>query len=159
MSIRSTAKAIIINDKKVLLNKCYDKNHGDYYALPGGGQRQYETLHEALVRECLEETGYTVVPVRFAALCEEICLNEEFRKKYSDYAHKIYHIFVCKLASEDIQTPTEKDEMQVSCEWVDIDSLQQLRVLPKALGDSINNIISNTAPVFLGSEHIDFNHG
>ena len=159
MSIRCAAKAIIIKDKKVLLNKCYDKNHGDYYSLPGGGQQQYETLYEALVRECLEETGYTVVPVRFAAFCETICLNEDFRKKYPDYAHKMYHIFICILANEDMQTPTEIDEMQVSCEWVDIDSLKRLRVLPKVLGENIFNAINNTAPMFLGSEHIDFKHG
>ena len=159
MSIRCAAKAIIIKDKKVLLNKCYDKNHGDYFALPGGGQRQYETLYEALVRECLEETGYTVAPVKFAALCETICLKEEFSEKYPDYTHKMYHIFICELASEDIQTPTETDEMQVSCEWVDIDSLKQLRVLPKILGNNIHNVINNTAPIFLGSEYMDFNHG
>ena len=159
MSIRSTAKAIIIKDRKVLLNKCYDKNHGDYYSLPGGGQQQYETLYEALIRECLEETGYTVVPVKFAALCETICLNEEFREKYPDYAHKMYHIFICKLASENIQTPTEKDEMQVSCDWVENDSLKGLRILPKALSDNMHNVINNTAPVFLGSEYIDFDHG
>jgi len=71
----------------------------------------------------------------------------------------MYHIFICELTNEDIQTPTEKDEMQVNCEWVDIDSLKQLRILPKVLSDNIYNVINNTAPVFLGSEHINFNHG
>ena len=53
MSIRSTVKAIIINDNKVLLNRCFDENNGYYYSLPGGGQNQYETLHDAIIRECL----------------------------------------------------------------------------------------------------------
>ena len=159
MSIRSAAKALIINDGKVLLNKCYDKKHGDYYSLPGGGQHQYETLYEALIRECLEETGYTVVPIRFAALCEEICMHDEFREKYPDYAHKMYHIFICKLANADRKEPTETDEMQVTCEWVDFVSLKKLRILPKVLGENIISVIDNTAPIFLGSEHIDFNHG
>jgi len=28
MSIRSTAKAIIVNNNKILLNKCFDENNG-----------------------------------------------------------------------------------------------------------------------------------
>ena len=159
MSIRSTAKALIINDGKVLLNKCHDNNHGDYYSLPGGGQNQYETLYEALVRECLEETGYTVIPIRFAALCEEICMDEGFREKYPDYAHKMYHVFICELANEDKKEPTETDEMQVSCEWVSFNSMKTLRTLPKVLGKNIISVIDNTTPIFLGSEHIDYNHG
>ena len=159
MSIRSAAKAIIIKDGEVLLNKCVDKNNGDYYSLPGGGQHKYETLHQAIIRECLEETGYTVTPMRLAALCEEICMNEEFREKYPDYAHKMYHIFICELKNNEKQIPTEKDDMQVNSEWIKIDSLMQIRLLPKALGDNICDVIDNTAPIFLGSEHINYNHG
>ncbi|MCL2772834.1 MAG: NUDIX domain-containing protein [Oscillospiraceae bacterium] len=159
MSIRSTAKAVIIKDGKILLNKCRDAKNGDYYSLPGGGQHQYETLHEALIRECLEETGYTVIPVRFAALCEEICMSEEYREKYPEYAHKMYHIFICGLSDEDVKTPTEKDDMQENSEWIGIDSLEDIRILPIVLGSNIRGIIDNTSPFFLGSEHIDFNHG
>jgi ADP-ribose pyrophosphatase YjhB (NUDIX family) len=159
MSIRSTAKALIIKDDKVLLNKCSDIKNGDYYSLPGGGQRQYETLHDALVRECLEETGYTVVPVRLAAICEEICTYEGFRLKYPDYSHKMYHIFICELANEDKMEPTEKDDMQESCEWVELDSINNIRLLPKNFGDNICGVIDNTAPIFLGSEFIEYNHG
>ena len=57
MSVRSTAKAIIIDNNKVLLNKCYDKYNGDYYSLPGGGQDKYESIYDAVLRECKEETG------------------------------------------------------------------------------------------------------
>ena len=159
MSIRSTAKALIINYGKVLLNKCHDINNGDYYALPGGGQHQYETLYDALVRECLEETGYTVAPVRFAALCEVICTHDGFRNKYPDYAHKMYHIFMCEILDETAVAPTEIDDMQVSCEWVEIESLIQIRILPKVLGDNIIDVLSGKGAIFLGSEHIFYNHG
>ena len=78
MGIRCIVKAIIIEEGKVLLNRCHDDKFGDYFSLPGGGQLQYETLQEAVVRECLEETGYAVAPVRFAALCETIFTDEVF---------------------------------------------------------------------------------
>lgn len=159
MSIRSTAKAIIIKDNKVLLNKCDDGRNGVYYSLPGGGQHKYETLTEAVIRECLEETGFTVNPVRFAALCEEICLDGGFREKYPEYAHKMYHIFICELVDHEKELPTEKDLMQVGSEWVHIESLQHIRLLPEVVGNNILDIITNSAPIFLGSEHIRFNHG
>ena len=159
MGIRSTVKAIIVRDNRVLLNKCADKANGDYYSLPGGGQHLYETLYDALVRECLEETGYTVKPVRFAALCEEICMNEGFRAKYPDYAHKMYHIYLCEITEAEKRAPTETDDMQVGIEWVDIDSLKGYRTLPKVLGDNLRGVIEGTAPLYLGSEHIDLNHG
>lgn len=159
MSIRSDSKAIIIHNNQVLLNKCCDVYNGDYYSLPGGGQETYETMEEAVVRECLEETGYAVAPERFAALCEEICDSEFFRENYPDYAHKMLHIFVCRLTSEEIQPPTETDDMQVGIEWVDMDKLPALRLLPKALGENMMTIIESDAPLFLGSAHIPYNHG
>ena len=159
MGIRSTAKAFIIDDGKVLLNKCHDNFYGDYYSLPGGGQRKYESLYEAIVRECLEETGYTVAPVRFAALCEEICMHEGFRQRHPDYAHKMYHIFICGLSGNEVKTPTEKDDMQESCEWIAIESLPNIKIMPKLFGANVSGILDGTAPQFLGSEHIEYNHG
>ncbi len=159
MSIRSTAKAIIINDGRVLLNRCSDINNGDYFVLPGGGQNTGETLHDAIVRECLEETGYTIYPVRFAALCEVICDDESMRVQYPEYIHKMYHIFICGLHNIAVKIPTEADSMQIGSAWIDINELHHIRLLPKALGANIQKVISGESSVFLGSEHVPFNHG
>ena len=159
MGIRSAAKAIIIKGDKILLNECKDIKNGDYYSLPGGGQQKYETLYEAVVRECLEETGYTVIPIRFAALCEEICMDTEIREIYPEYAHKMYHIFICELENKEVKAPTEKDCMQLDSKWIEMDVLQSVRILPKLVGSNILGIINGTVSAFLGSEHIDFNHG
>jgi 8-oxo-dGTP pyrophosphatase MutT (NUDIX family) len=140
-----------------LVHKCFYKEHGHYCTLPGGGQHQYETLHETVVRECLEETGYTVIPVRFAALCEEISMDEKDRKENPDLTHKIYHIFVCELTDKKIKEPTEKDITIVNSEWIkidDLDDLKHVRTLPRILGKNIRSIIENTAPIFLGSEYM-----
>jgi len=159
MGIRSTAKAIIVDGGKILLNRCHDEHNGDYYSLPGGGQDTYETLYEALVRECREETGYAVKPLRFAALCEEICDDPFIRETYPAYAHKMLHIFVCGLASREAQAPTETDDFQLAAEWVDIGALPGIRLLPQALGERIVRILEDDTPLFLGSAHIPFNHG
>ncbi|MCL2187441.1 MAG: NUDIX domain-containing protein [Defluviitaleaceae bacterium] len=157
MPIRSTAKAIIQRENKILLNKCTNKI-GDYYELPGGGQNQYETLHEAIKRECLEETGYAVTPIRFAALCETIHTNEAFKQQYPEYMHMIFHIFICRLLDDAPTTPTEKDLSQTGCEWVDINLINTPNhppLFPTAVGDNIKSIIASETPVFLGSAYND----
>ena len=159
MQVRSTAKAIIVHNGRVLLNKCYDEHNGHYYSLPGGGQRQYEPIEEAIVRECLEETGYAVTPLRFAALYEEICLDEEIRATYPQYAHKLYHIFVCALASEDVIAPTETDDLQLGAVWVEVEELKNIRLLPGAIGAHLLELIDGAPPMFLGTAHIPFGHG
>jgi len=159
MGIRSTSKAIIINNGQILLNKCYDVNNGEYYSLPGGGQNQYETMEASLIRECLEETGYSVKVLRFSALCEEICDDPEIRKNRPDYAHKTHHMFFCELINQNRETPTEFDNFQIASEWIDIQNLSDKIILPKLVGNNIIKIINNEMPVFLGSENIPFNHG
>ena len=159
MSIRSTAKAVIINDGKILLNKCSDINNGNYYALPGGGQQKYETLYEAVIRECKEETGYEVIPLKLIGVCEVICLDEEFREKHSEYAHKMYHIILCELASNVAVHPIEQDSMQIGIEWIDINTMDNIRLFPRHFGEKISDVLSGVAPVFLGSEHVKYNHG
>jgi ADP-ribose pyrophosphatase YjhB (NUDIX family) len=146
MSIRSTVKAIIVKDGKILLNKCYGDAFGDYFSLPGGGQHQHETLEEAVVRECLEETGYAVAPIRLAAVCETI-LNEE--------SHRVYHIFICKILDDEKITPTGKDgtQTELGSEWVDINTINAInvtRLFPIAVRDNIQGIINGTTPVYLG---------
>jgi len=63
MSIRNAAKALIVNDNKILLNRCQNSTgyslgevceNEIYFDLPGGGQNKYETMIEPVKRECLE---------------------------------------------------------------------------------------------------------
>ena len=159
MNVRSTVKAIVLHDDSVLLNRCRDVNNGEYYSLPGGGQEQYETLAEAIHRECLEETGYSVEPIRFCALMEEICLDPVIREQYAQYAHKMLHIFVCRLASREVKKPTETDSSQIACEWVDLEDVKNINLLPKAVKAHFAELIESERAVFLGSEHIPVNHG
>lgn len=159
MSIRSTAKAVIINDNKILLNKCFDEHNGNYYSLPGGGQDTYETLYETIIRECLEETGYNVIPVRFSALYEEICDDLKTQNLYPEYIHKMYHVFICRLKNNKVNIPTEVDTMQLKSEWFEITKLKNIHLLPDFLNDNILEMINSENPIFFGSNHIPYNHG
>lgn len=157
--VRSTAKGILVHDGKVLLNRCNDVFNGDYYTLPGGGQEKYETLEEALQREMLEETGYRICDMHFAGLYEEICDNEEYRRDYPQYCHKMYHYFLCRLASAERAEVTEMDESQLACQWVRLDELSHLLIYPLALHANLQRMIAGEGPLFLGSEHIKLPHG
>lgn len=53
--------------------------------MPGGGQDTYETLDEAIIKECFEETRYNVIPVRFSALYEEIFGSPKTRELYTKH--------------------------------------------------------------------------
>lgn len=159
MNVRSTVKAIVLHEGKVLLNRCRDTNNGEYYSLPGGGQEQFETMAEAIHRECMEETGYSVEPVHFCALMEEICLDPLIRERYSPYAHKMLHLFVCRLATTERLEPTETDESQIAIEWVPAEDVPSVNLLPKEVRAAFARLISNDAPQFLGSVYLEHNHG
>ena len=47
--MRNSAKAILLHDGKILVNRCVSR-FGEYYALPGGGQKSGETRMELLDR-------------------------------------------------------------------------------------------------------------
>lgn len=153
MAIRNAAKAIIIKDGKIFLNKYQVEEGNIYYELPGGGQLQYETMEEAVIRECLEETGYCVKVLRFAAIVEEMFDDEERRKSYPDYVHRIHHIFQVELTDEPRVVQSEPDKNQVDNVWISIDDVANLRLIPRPLRQNLKEILTSQNPVYLGVVH------
>ncbi len=163
MGIRNAAKALILHDGKLLVNKnlntlgdmCYGLENGAiYYDLPGGGQNQYETLEEAVKRECLEEAGYTVSAERLGAICEEIFLSENLRACYEQYAHKVYFLFVCRLEDVPRKAVTEPDLDMLCSEWVPLEEVKKLPIYPEVLKTKLDEILNAKVPLFLGSRRI-----
>jgi len=163
MGIRNAAKALIIKDNRILLNKCQNSTghtidtiqlNEVYYDLPGGGQNQFETIEEAVSRECIEETGYNVIADRLGAIYEEIYMDNGLRRSYPNYVHKIYFIFVCHILDQDRKTVTEKDIDQIEAQWIDIKDMDNINLYPQALKDNLQLILSSKAPISLGSKRI-----
>ena len=146
MPVRNSAKAIVVNDGKILVNRCVSK-FGEYYALPGGGQHTGEMLNETVKRELLEETGYSVIPQRLSGIYERIC---EGRRDGN--SHKIYFIFLCRLESAERRAPTEKDRFQTGCEWIDLKDAHRKNLFPRAIRDNLSGLIDQGSTIFIGSE-------
>lgn len=153
-NIRSTAKAIIIRDGKVLLNRSMGERIGEYYSLPGGGQNRFEPLEDAVRRECLEETGLHVHIIRMAAVCEEIWEDPLMRAEYPDYSHRMLHIFLCEV---DESYPTEEakelDYQMIESMWVPLEDVDTLPLEPRPLTHQMRAVIDGTAPLFLGTAY------
>ena len=154
MSIRCASKAIIINNGAVLLNKCKNEEGHIYYDLPGGGQNVYESLEEALVREVKEETGYDVRVEKFIALAEEIYTNEELRKIFPEYTHRIFHVFKAMLISDTKDEPTETDYAMEGSEWIPLSDKERIMeccsyYLKKILQDNKDLDV----PSYVGTEY------
>src|SRR5215813_4650357 len=66
------ASAAIIRDGKVLVVRRARAPANGVFSLPGGVVETGETLHEAVAREVLEETGLTIEPVALAGYRETI---------------------------------------------------------------------------------------
>lgn len=158
MAIRCAAKALIVKDGCVLLNRCRRGDGSVYYDLPGGGQNQYESMEQAVLREVREEAGIEVRILRFAALAEEIYTDENLRRKYPDYSHRLMHIFIAQPLDAAVHAPTERDWGMEDSEWIPIDSVETLpEVRPLAVQRRIREIVCGAAPVYLGTEYVGWN--
>ena len=81
MEKRTSCRAIVIEDN-ALVTMYREKEDRVYYTFPGGGINEGESREECVKRECMEEFGITVEPIRQVYTYE----NEK----------TIQHFFICK---------------------------------------------------------------
>lgn len=159
MGPRVSVKALVLQGERILLNRCEDHTNGVYYTLPGGGQEQYESLEQALIREVREETGYTVKPIQFVGLHEEIFTDSFLRQHYPAYMHRLYPIFLCACTDEPRITPTKTDISQKDCEWIALTALSSIHILPRTVAEQLPSLLTIHGAQFLGTDYTANNHG
>lgn len=158
MAIRNSSKALLVSNGRILVNRCVARTGEVYYDLPGGGQHDFETMEEAVVREVLEETGYHVRVIRFAALAEEISdyiLNDPKMEEYREYAHRAIHIFLVALTEEGQDMPTETDYQQQESVWLSLEEADGLMFFPVQINGKISGLARNEVPEYLGCKRWD----
>lgn len=158
MAIRNSSKALLVSEGRILVNRCVSRTGDVYYDLPGGGQHDFETMEEALVREVLEETGYHVRVVRFVALAEEISdfiLRDPAMEAYREYAHRAIHIFLAEPTGERREKPTEADFQQEESLWLPVREADELMFFPVQINGRISELIRDEIPRYLGCKRWD----
>ena len=131
MGIRNSAKAVIVNEGKLLAIKMHE-NGGTYYILPGGGQKHGENLHQALKRECKEELGAEVEIGELIFVREYIGKNHELAA-YHSHAHQTEFMFLCNANQVQFDNGISPDKGQVGTEWLPINELLEYKLFPQAL--------------------------
>lgn len=143
MPIRTSAKALIIRDGRMLSVKIRDGDD-EWYIMPGGGQEAGELLPEAACREAAEELGVRVEPRELAFVIEGV-RGEPF--------HRVDLVFLCDYLG-DIEKPAlHGDANQVGWDWLDISTLNGAPLYPSKLRRQIMNLFEGKPHrIYLGNE-------
>ena len=140
--IRVSAKALVIRDGRMLAVRVRDQD-GDFFILPGGGQRAGELLPAAVAREVAEETG-VAVRARDVAFVIEGAQGEAF--------HRVDIVFLCDDLGPS-EARAHPDSRQIGSEWLDIQTLNTQPLYPSRLRCPIMNLCAGRpGPVYLGNE-------
>jgi ADP-ribose pyrophosphatase YjhB (NUDIX family) len=126
-SVRVGAAGIIIQDGKILLVK-FDDEHGPHYNYPGGGHQEGETLRKTAAREVKEETDADVQVGRLLVTAESAPFEVEY---VYGKTHFLKLSFECTLKpGSKPRLPDKPDLYEVAVEWVSIEQLAELPVIP-----------------------------
>lgn len=135
--IRNSAKAIIIKNGKLLCTKNKDQ-FGIFYLLPGGGQKAFETIVDALKRECREEISARIKVNDILFVRDYIGKNHEFAEWDSE-DHQIEYMFDCEIIDNtEIKKGETPDNMQIGISWINLNELKEYRIYPKILKEYIS---------------------
>jgi ADP-ribose pyrophosphatase YjhB (NUDIX family) len=147
---RNSCKAIVFDGETVLLTRNRDRR-GDFYLLPGGGQRLGETLHEAVRRETAEETGWLVEPGRLLLVRDYIGARHEFAAEDAD-VHQVELMFAAGLDGRVEGWKPVRDAWQTGVEWLPLARLDGIRIYPSMLSELLPELAAGTyhGAVYLG---------
>ena len=144
-SVRTSAKAVIIRDNKLLAVKLKDSD-GEFYILPGGGQEAGEPLPDAVKREVAEEMGVDV--------CVEELLFVIEGPKGEDH-HRVDLVFECEYIGKLPNAELHGDTNQIGFDWLDIETLNRTPLYPSKLRRPImEHCAGRPHAVYLGCESV-----
>lgn len=143
--IRTSAKAVIIQNGKLLAIKLRDGKE-EWYILPGGGQDSEETLPQAVEREVGEETG-------IKAACKDLLFVIE--GVHGESFHRVDLVFFCEYLGTDPKAALHGDTDQIGFDWLDVSTLHRSPLYPSKLRRPIMDLYKGKEfPRYLGNEEI-----
>ena len=130
--IRNSAKAIIIQEARVLTIRCVSWKNETFFLLPGGGQDAGESLAEALRRECREEICADVEVGALRLVRDYIGRNHEFADNH-EKVHQVEFMFKCRILGGELKLGSNPDLGQTGIAWLPLASLDESMLFPKVL--------------------------
>ena len=127
---RVSARGLIVRDSKVLVS-CYLDKDGPWFVVPGGGQRNGETLEACLHREMREEASVEVTIERLRWVREFIS-SSHADSNIDPSVHQVEVFFECSIAPDaDASLGKVPDPGQTGPAWLAISELQTVRFFPR----------------------------
>ena len=143
--IRTSAKAVIIQNGKLLAIKLSDGRE-EWYILPGGGQDCEEMLPQTVEREVREEAGIEVK-------CKDLLFVIE--GVHGESFHRMDLVFLCDYLGNIQNATLQGDTNQVGFDWLDLSVLNKLPLFPSKLRRPIMNFYEGKEYMkYLGNEEI-----
>ena len=115
------ATALIVQNNQLLVTK-----EGDYFYTIGGAIQVNESTEDAVVREVKEELGVKAQAGQLAFVVEN-----RFEQDGVSYHNIEFHFLVDLL--EDAPLTMQEDDKRQPCEWIDLDKLQNIQLVPTFL--------------------------
>ena len=141
--VRTSAKALVIRDGRMLAVKLRDQD-GEFYIMPGGGQAAGELLPAAAEREVAEETGIAVKAGDVAFVIEGAGGEKD---------HRVDIVFRCDYIGP-CDSDYQPDCNQTGFEWLEIGTLNTAPLYPSRLRRPIMNLFAGKETlVYLGNEN------
>jgi len=141
---RKGVSALIINKKNefLLVNLESFKTH--FFAIPGGGLEQKETLDEVAYREIKEELGIGKQSLEFVGLCKEPIQFRFKTKKLNrdgvEYDGSERYFFGFRFTGEDSEIRLQEGEIR-SYKWVSYDDLKDYLLFDNQLEETSEKIL------------------
>ena len=143
--IRTSAKAVIIQNDKLLAIKLND-GKAEWYILHGGGQDCEEMLPQTVEREVREEAGIEVK-------CKDLLFVIE--GVHGESFHRMDLVFLCDYLGNAQNATLQGDTNQVGFDWLDLSILNKLPLFPSKLRRPIMNFHEGKEYMkYLGNEEI-----
>lgn len=139
--MRKAARAIIIKDNQLLVNKRNKFGH-EYFILIGGGVKHGETVEQSLFREVAEESSVQISNPKLVFI------------EHAGIMYGLQHVFVCDYVAGEPKLDPNSDEAKISAMgkntytpmWLPLSELPKVEFRSPALKAAILDGVANGFP-------------
>lgn len=128
--------ALIKKENKILVHHSLGKDH---YTLPGGRVKSGESSIVALKREIKEEMGFDIEYIRPVSLIENFFELNDLNYHELLFTHEVKFKDESIYNIPKIEAIEEEKRDKLEFLWIDINALNEERLLPKKMIDVIKN--------------------